>query len=97
MADKGFDEVIRLQGKMNDTKYEEQWPPGGCDLSPVESSSNAVLKKRAKRKAHPSLDSLMKELKSTWDAIPQDQLRKTIDIIPGRMNKCVKVKRGRFE
>ena len=44
-----------------------------------------------------SIDSLMRELKAEWDAIPQDQLRKTIDSVPDRMDKCIEAKGGRFE
>ena len=94
---KNVPDFIQLKGKMKNTKYEEQWPPGGCDLSPVDIFANAELKKRAKRKAHGSIDSLMRELKAEWDAIPQDQLRKTIDSVPERMDKCIEAKGGRFE
>ena len=74
----------------------DQWPPSSPDINPIELIWG-ILKPRVNAAAHPNVASLEEALKREWDALTMEEINNTIDGWPGRLDKMIAAKGGRFE
>ena len=72
------------------------WPPTSPDLNPIERLWNVLQDKIVERMARTEED-LRNIIEEEWWAIPQDLIRRLIDSMPGRIDRCRAAQGGLFE
>lgn len=75
----------------------DEWPPGSCDLNPLDYCVWGFLEARVNAKRHTSLESMRKAIKQEWDNLPMKMVRAAIDSWLKRLRACIAAKGGRFE
>ncbi len=74
-----------------------EWPPSSPDLNPMDYAIWSILEKNVCVKNYRSVDALKRKLKSEWDKLDLETVRKSYDDWWRRIDCCIKAKSGHFE
>jgi len=73
------------------------WPPSSPDLNPLDYSVWGVLKAKACKTSHPSVEALKVSIAKTWRTLSKAYIIKTCKSFRTRLEKGVEVEGGLFE
>jgi hypothetical protein len=73
------------------------WPPSSLDLNPLDYSVWGVLKAKACKTSHPSVEALKVSIAKTWRTLSKAYIIKTCKSFRTRLEKGVEVEGGLFE
>jgi transposase len=74
----------------------QQWPAASPDINPIELIWG-ILKPRVNAEAHPNVESLKRALNREWGKLSQEEINRSIDGWPGRLDAMIAAKGRRFE
>ena len=75
----------------------EEWPPSSPDLNPLDFSLWSILESEACSNPSPSIEALKSKLIKTWEKIPMETVRASINDFSRRLCAVVKAKGKHFE